>query len=143
MYLDAEARLAKVLSDSPDRRQEWDRFFKLRDDPRVTPIGRVLRRTSLDELPQLLNVILGAMSLVGPRPLPEYHFAEVKEPWRTDYLDVLPGMTGAWQVAGRSNSDLTEMGVLNSWYARNWSLWLDMTLLLRTLPVVCLGRGAY
>jgi undecaprenyl-phosphate galactose phosphotransferase len=143
MHLDAEQRLASVLSSSSERQAEWNRYFKLRDDPRVTAIGRILRRTSLDELPQLLNILVGSMSLVGPRPLPDYHYAQIPEQWRSDYLDVLPGLTGAWQVSGRSETDLGQMGLLNSWYVRNWSLWLDITLLLRTIPVVLRGRGAY
>jgi len=143
MYLDAELRLADLLSRSPENRAQWERYFKLRDDPRVTPIGRWLRRTSLDELPQLLNIVSGAMSLVGPRPLPAYHYEQIPGSWAADYLDVRPGLTGAWQVGGRSECDINEMAFLNSWYVRNWSLWLDLTLLLRTIPVVIFGRGAF
>jgi undecaprenyl-phosphate galactose phosphotransferase len=142
MYSDAEARLAKVLED-PARQDEWDRFHKLKEDSRVTGIGRLLRATSLDELPQLLNVLWGTMSLVGPRPLPEYHYEKMGEPFRSDYLDVKPGITGLWQVSGRSDEDLGRMTTLNSWYARNWSLWLDLTILLRTVPAVLFRRGAY
>ncbi len=143
MYIDAEERLKKLLESDAALREEWEQFHKLKRDPRVTRVGEFLRSTSLDELPQLLNVIAGQMSLVGPRPLPEYHFEKVDEPFASDYLDVTPGITGLWQVSGRADADLQRMVVLNSWYARNWSLWLDVTLLLRTVPVVLLRRGAY
>ncbi|NUN48944.1 MAG: exopolysaccharide biosynthesis polyprenyl glycosylphosphotransferase, partial [Candidatus Brocadiae bacterium] len=143
MYRDAEDRLEALLSADPDVRAEWERFHKLRDDPRVTPLGRLLRATSLDELPQLLNVLAGSMSLVGPRPLPDYHYEKFEEPFRSDYLEVKPGITGLWQVSGRSEADVARMAALNSWYARNWSLWLDLTLLARTIPVVLGRRGAW
>jgi undecaprenyl-phosphate galactose phosphotransferase len=142
MFRDAEERLTRVLED-PERRAEWDRYHKLKDDPRVTGFGRFMRATSLDELPQLLNVFWGTMSLVGPRPLPEYHYEKMEEPFRSDYLDVKPGITGLWQVSGRSDEDLSGMTTLNSWYARNWSLWLDLTIILRTVPAVLSRRGAY
>jgi undecaprenyl-phosphate galactose phosphotransferase len=143
MHSDAEARLEKVLAEDPARREEWEKYHKLKDDPRVTRVGRWLRKTSLDELPQLFNVLLGSMSLVGPRPLPEYHYEKFTEPYASDYLDVWPGITGLWQVSGRSEADVNRMAVLNSWYVRNWSLWLDVTLLLRTVPIVLIRRGAY
>ena len=106
-------------------------------------MGGLLRKWSLDEVPQLLNVIGGSMSLVGPRPLPEYHHDRIEEPQRSDYLDVHPGITGLWQVSGRSDNDIKQMALLNSWYVRNWSLWLDVTLLLRTIPAVFTRHGAY
>jgi undecaprenyl-phosphate galactose phosphotransferase len=143
MFLDAEERLAKILAEDGVRRAEWERFHKLREDPRVTRVGKFLRATSLDELPQFFNVIFGQMSLVGPRPLPQYHYDKFEEPFRSDYLDVLPGVTGLWQVSGRSDADLEQMALLNSWYAHNWSLWLDFTILLRTIPIVFFQRGAY
>lgn len=143
MFLDAEERLEKILAEDSVRKAEWERYHKLRDDPRVTRVGRFLRATSLDELPQFFNVIAGQMSLVGPRPLPQYHYDKFEEPFRSDYLDVLPGLTGLWQVSGRSDADLEQMALLNSWYAHNWSMWLDLTILLRTVPIVLFQRGAY
>jgi Undecaprenyl-phosphate galactose phosphotransferase WbaP len=143
MRADAERSLQEILESDPLRLAEWERAQKLRDDPRVTRLGRLLRVSSLDELPQLWNVIAGSMSLVGPRPLPAYHYEKFVEPFRTDYLHVKPGITGLWQVSGRGDSDLEAMAHLNAWYARNWSLWLDLTILLRTVPAVLRGRGAY
>ncbi len=106
-------------------------------------MGKLLRKWSLDEVPQIYNVIGGSMSLVGPRPLPDYHHERIGEPHRSDYLDVHPGITGLWQVSGRSDTKVEQMALLNSWYVRNWSLWLDVTLLLRTIPAVFGRRGAY
>lgn len=143
MFRDAEARLASLIASDATQRAEWERHQKLKHDPRVTRIGRFLRRTSLDELPQILNVIHGSMSLVGPRPLPQYHYERIPEPYSSDYLQVLPGITGLWQVSGRADNDVNTMATLNSVYARNWSLWLDVTLILRTLPAVVSSRGAY
>ena len=143
MHLDAEERLKKILDSDPLQRSEWERHYKLKTDPRITRMGGLLRKWSLDEVPQLLNVIIGTMSLVGPRPLPEYHHDRIEEPQRSDYLDVHPGITGLWQVSGRSDTDVKQMALLNSWYVRNWSLWLDVTLLLRTIPAVFSRKGAY
>lgn len=116
--------------------------FKIREDPRITPVGRLLRRTSLDELPQLFNVLWGHMSLVGPRPaIP----SEVQryQPWHKRRLEVAPGMTGLWQVSGRSELTFDEMVLLDLYYIENWSPLLDVQILLRTLPKVILGDGAY
>jgi exopolysaccharide biosynthesis polyprenyl glycosylphosphotransferase len=117
-------------------------FFKIRDDPRITRIGRVLRRTSMDELPQLFNVLMGDMSLVGPRPATP---AEVQryQPWHKQRLDVAPGMTGLWQVSGRSELSFDEMVLLDLYYIENWSPLLDLQMMLRTVPKVILGEGAY
>ena len=117
-------------------------IFKIKDDPRRTRVGRFLRRTSLDELPQLFNVMKGEMSLVGPRPpLPEE--VEQYEPWHRKRLQALPGMTGLWQVSGRSNLSFDEMVMLDIYYVENWSPWLDISILLRTIPKVIIGEGAY
>jgi lipopolysaccharide/colanic/teichoic acid biosynthesis glycosyltransferase len=115
--------------------------FKLANDPRVTRIGRILRRTSLDELPQLLNVLRGEMSLVGPRPVPTYEVAEYREAdtWR---LAALPGITGLWQVKGRAEVPFAEMVRMDREYVHNQSLWLDFRILVETVPVVLAGRGA-
>lgn len=117
-------------------------LFKMRDDPRRTRVGRFLRRTSLDELPQLFNVLLGDMSLVGPRP-PVPNEVEQYDDWHRRRLEVAPGLTGLWQVSGRSNLTFDEMVMLDLYYAENWSLGLDMKILLRTIPTVLLGEGAY
>jgi exopolysaccharide biosynthesis polyprenyl glycosylphosphotransferase len=117
-------------------------LFKIREDPRVTSIGRFLRRFSLDEVPNLLNVLRGEMSLVGPRPLPvrDHHLLA---PWHRRRSHVLPGMTGLWQIAGRSNLPFDDLVRLDFYYLENWSLWLDITILVRTVPAVIAGRGAY
>lgn len=121
-------------------RNETDGFFKISDDPRVTPVGRFLRRTSLDELPQLWNVLRGDMSLVGPRPLIPDEDARI-EGWERQRLTLRPGMTGFWQVAGSSRIPLHEMVTIDYLYGANWSLWEDLKLLLRTVPVVVGQRG--
>ena len=117
-------------------------IFKMRDDPRVTAVGRFLRQTSLDELPQLINVIRGEMSLVGPRPpIPEE--VEQYEAWHMKRLSVPPGITGLWQVSGRSELTFDEMVLLDLYYIEHWSPWLDLALLLRTVPKVVARDGAY
>jgi lipopolysaccharide/colanic/teichoic acid biosynthesis glycosyltransferase len=115
--------------------------FKLANDPRVTRMGRILRGTSLDELPQLVNVLKGEMSLVGPRPVPTYEFAEYQEA-DTCRLAALPGITGLWQVQGRADVSFVEMIRMDREYVRNQSLWLDLKILVATIPVVICGRGA-
>ena len=117
-------------------------LFKIRDDPRVTRVGRVLRRFSIDELPQLVNVLRGEMSLVGPRPLPERDFARLDAVHRKRYL-VLPGMTGLWQVSGRSELSFDELVRLDFYYIESWSIWLDLSILVRTVPTVLGRRGAW
>ena len=117
-------------------------LFKLRDDPRVTRVGAFLRRFSLDEVPQVLNVLRGEMSLVGPRPLPIRDFRLLEDWHRKRYL-VLPGMTGLWQIAGRSDLEFDDLVRLDFYYLENWSIWLDISILLRTVPAVAAGKGAY
>jgi exopolysaccharide biosynthesis polyprenyl glycosylphosphotransferase len=117
-------------------------LFKIRDDPRVTRVGRVLRRFSIDEVPNVLNVLRGEMSLVGPRPLPVRDHDRL-EPWHRRRSDVLPGMTGLWQIAGRSDLTFDDLVRLDFYYLENWSLWLDITILVRTIPAVLTRRGAY
>ena len=117
-------------------------LFKIRDDPRVTRVGRVLRRLSLDELPQLVNVLRGEMSLVGPRPLPLRDYALLEDWHRARYL-VLPGMTGLWQISGRSGLEFDDLVRLDFTYLENWSIWLDVSIIVRTIPAVLSGRGAY
>jgi len=121
---------------------EWDKDFKLKNDPRVTRIGNFLRKTSLDELPQLWNVIRGEMSLVGPRPVIE---AEL-ERYAGDvdyYLMAKPGMTGLWQVSGRNDIDYDTRVYFDSWYVKNWALWTDIAILFKTAGVVLRRDGAY
>lgn len=139
MYVDAPQRLAAYLAANPGAQEEWERYRKLRShDPRVTRVGRFLRRWSLDELPQLWNVLRGEMSLVGPRPyLPD----EVVLLGADGMLDVRPGMTGLWQVSGRNALDFRTREQLDRWYVSNWSLWLDLLVLLRTFPAIVRGES--
>ena len=143
MRPDAEEVLRATLEADPAKRAEWGEACKLRDDPRVTRIGRLLRVTSLDELPQLVNVLLGTMSLVGPRPLPDYHHARLPARVRDLREQVLPGVTGLWQVSGRSASGDEGLVRWDTYYVRNWSIWLDLLILARTITAVLTGRGAY
>lgn len=143
MYQDGDRILKEHLASDPEARAEWDTYQKLRgDDPRVTPIGKILRKYSLDELPQIFNVLKGDMSLVGPRPYLPREAALVGE-----YLPVIrmttPGITGLWQVSGRSEVAFDGRIQLDAWYVRNWSLWMDIIILFRTIGVVFLKKGAY
>lgn len=143
MVPDAEAVLLRKLRDNPELKAEWEKHYKLQKDPRITFIGRFLRKTSLDELPQLWCVLTGTMALVGPRPLPPYHHQELHS--RTQHLrvKVRPGLTGLWQVSGRSDSGTAGMDRWDTYYVTNWSVWLDIIILARTVRVVLLGSGAY
>jgi Undecaprenyl-phosphate galactose phosphotransferase WbaP len=143
MVPDAEAVLKKALEEDPELKKEWSQHCKLKKDPRITWAGRFLRRTSLDELPQLFNVIAGQMSLIGPRPLPAYHYQLLSETARRLREKVHPGMTGLWQVSGRSGSGTLGMNRWDVYYVRNWSLWLDLVILARTFRTVIKGSGAY
>jgi lipopolysaccharide/colanic/teichoic acid biosynthesis glycosyltransferase len=138
MYIDAERQQA----DLEDLNEASGALFKIREDPRLTPVGRLLRRFSLDELPQLANVLRGEMSLVGPRPLPERDYRMLEDWHRKRYL-VLPGITGLWQVSGRSELDFDDLVHLDFIYLEHWSLALDLTILLKTIPAVVSQRGAY
>jgi len=139
MVPNADALKRELLA----RNQMTGPVFKMRDDPRVTPVGRWLRKFSLDELPQLWSVLKGDMSLVGPRPPSAEEFAAFK-PWQHGKLAVIPGITCLWQVQGRSEiADFDQWASLDLEYIRNWSLWLDLKILLKTIPVVIAGKGAY
>lgn len=143
MVPDAEQVLTKHLAADPELQREWDTFHKLRDDPRVTRLGRLLRRLSVDELPQLFNVLRGDMSLVGPRPLPDYHVEELDPAVVKLRERVRPGVTGMWQVSGRSAVGTAGMERFDGYYVRNWSVWLDTVILVRTIKAVIRGSGAY
>ncbi|MBL8033870.1 MAG: sugar transferase, partial [Leptospiraceae bacterium] len=143
MYADAEERLKEVLSSDANARAEWKKTFKLKNDPRVTRLGNFLRKSSLDELPQLINVLKGEMSLVGPRPVPEQELAERYRDKADYYKLVRPGMTGLWQISGRSDVSYDQRVNMDTWYVFNWSLYIDMVILYKTLGVVLKKRGAY
>lgn len=142
MYLDADERLKTLLESCAGCREEWERDFKLKNDPRVTTIGRFLRKTSLDELPQLINVLNGEMSLVGPRPIIEAEIAKYGEMYHY-FTAVKPGITGLWQVSGRNDVDYDERVQLDVWYVRNWSIELDLEILIKTAIVVVGREGSY
>lgn len=142
MVPDAEEKLKKYLAENPEARREWEESFKLTNDPRVTKLGGWLRKTSLDELPQLWNVILGDMSLVGPRPIVEDEVPKYGKNIREYYM-VLPGITGMWQVSGRSDTTYPERVAMDTWYVRNWSVWIDIMYLFKTVKAVLQGKGAY
>ncbi len=142
MIVNSQAVLQTLLATDAQARAEWERDFKLKDDPRITPIGHFIRQTSLDELPQLWNVLKGEMSLVGPRPVvqPELErYGEDKE----YYLMAKPGMTGLWQVSGRNDVDYATRVYLDGWFVKNWSLWYDIAILFKTVGVVLRQDGAY
>ena len=142
MCVDAKEKLEQLLRTDPEAKAEWEKDFKLKNDPRITKSGAFLRKTSLDELPQIFNVLKGEMSLVGPRPIIRDEMVRYGE-YINDYLMVKPGITGMWQVSGRSDIDYTERVLLDSWYTRNWSVWLDLMLLWRTGKIVFQCKGAY
>lgn len=143
MHVNAEKILENRLESDPAFREQWEQGFKLREDPRITPMGRFLRKTSLDELPQLVNVLRNEMSLVGPRPLPRYHHDMLPERVCRLRERVKPGMTGMWQVSGRSEAGNEGLVKWDAYYVRNWSVWLDIVIMVRTLRVVLTGRGAF
>lgn len=142
MRVDAEARLAQVLAADAAAREEWARDHKLRRDPRVTPLGDFLRRSSLDELPQFFNVLRGDMSLVGPRPIVEAERAKYGRRFQ-HYCAVRPGITGLWQISGRNDVAYRTRVALDTCYAKNKSLGLDLYILIMTVPSVLRARGVY
>ncbi len=142
MVQNADQVLREYLKRDPELRQEWERDHKLRSDPRITRMGQFLRKTSLDELPQLWNVLRGEMSLVGPRPIVREEISKYGDKFAL-YAQVKPGLTGLWQVSGRSDTTYEERVELDAYYVRNWSIWLDIYILARTIWVVLFGKGAY
>lgn len=142
MVINSQEVLAELLDNDPVARAEWNTTFKLKNDPRVTSIGDFLRRTSLDELPQLFNVLKGEMSLVGPRPIITDELARYNDEVAY-YLLSKPRMTGLWQVSGRSDVDYDTRVYLDAWYVKNWSMWNDIAILFKTIGVVLKRDGAY
>jgi lipopolysaccharide/colanic/teichoic acid biosynthesis glycosyltransferase len=143
MYRDAEQRLEPFLATNPQLRQGWEARFKLANDPRlISVVGTLLRRLSVDELPQLWSVVKGEMSLIGPRPFPEYHLSEFPSEFRELRRQVRPGLTGLWQVMIRSNGGLDVQQLYDPYCIRNWSTWLDLWILFRTVRAILVGNGA-
>jgi Undecaprenyl-phosphate galactose phosphotransferase WbaP len=142
MHVDAERMLNECLQGHPNLRAEWEQNHKLRDDPRVTRVGRFLRKTSLDELPQLWNVLRGEMSLAGPRPIVDAEVSRYDKNYEL-YRRIRPGMSGFWQVSGRSDIDYKIRIAMDAYYVRNWSVWLDLIILARTVRIVLFGHGAF
>jgi len=141
MVLDADARLKEILETDPEARAEWETLQKLSHDPRITPLGHFIRKTSIDELPQLINILKGEMSIVGPRPIVENEISKYGEYYR-DYCSVRPGLTGLWQVEGRSDTTYEERVQLDARYANERTFTGDIMIMLRTVPAVLFSRGA-
>lgn len=142
MVINADKMLDKILAEHPEMREEWERDRKFTNDPRVTKIGKILRKTSIDELPQLWNVFVGEMSFIGPRPVTEPELAKYGDKVPL-ILSVSPGLSGMWQISGRSATGYEERINLDSYYIQNWSIWLDLWIILKTAWVVLKGKGAY
>ncbi len=142
MCVDADKKLKELLEINSQARIEWEKDFKLKEDPRITKSGAYLRKTSLDELPQIFNVLKGEMSLVGPRPIVSEEIPRYGK-YISDYYMVRPGITGLWQTSGRNDTGYEERVRMDSWYVRNWNIWFDIVLLWRTFKVAIKGKGAY
>ena len=142
MVMNAEQILKKALEENDELREEWEQNFKLKKDLRITRVGKLLRKTSLDELPQLWNVVKKEMSLIGPRPIVNEEIPLYRSDFEI-YKRVLPGMTGMWQISGRNNVSYDERVALDVYYVQNWSIWLDIHILMHTFLAAALGRGAY
>ncbi len=143
MFSDSKERLEELLANDPEIKKEWETNYKLKNDPRVTKIGDLIRKTSMDELPQIFNVLKGEMSLVGPRPVVADELEKYYKESAEYYKMVKPGITGFWQVSGRSDTDYDFRVKVDTWYVYNWSLWLDIMVLIKTVRVVLLREGAY
>lgn len=142
MCINSQEILEQILATDPVRREEWEKDRKFQDDPRVTKFGKFLRKTSLDELPQLFNILKGDMSLIGPRPVTEPELVKYGE-YKDYVLSVTPGLSGLWQVSGRSDTGYEERISFDTFYIQNWSIWLDIWILIKTVWVVINGKGAY
>jgi len=143
MVMDAEERLYDYLEKNPNEKEEWNNHFKLLNDPRIIPFaGNFIRKYSIDELPQILNVLKGEMSLVGPRPLPDYHLNKLDTEFNILRTKVHTGLTGLWQISVRSDGNQQQLMELDSYYIRNWSIWLDLYILVQTISVVLIPKGA-
>ena len=142
MVMDADEQLQKILAENPQMRKEWEKDRKFTNDPRVTGIGKILRKTSIDEIPQFYNVLVGEMSFIGPRPVTRPELARYGD--KADFiLSVQPGLSGMWQISGRSDTGYEERITLDSYYIHNWSVWLDVWIIIKTIFVVLRGKGAY
>ena len=141
MYSNADEVLKKMLDENPEMKKEWEERFKLKEDPRITPLGKFLRKTSLDELPQFLNVLTGEMSIIGPRPIVKDEIAYYGEDFSI-FSMVKPGITGLWQISGRSDVDYETRVKMDVYYVTNWSIWLDYYIFLNTFIAVLFRRGA-
>ncbi len=142
MFIDADRQLKKLLESNPEIREEWEKNHKLQKDPRITGLGKILRRTSLDEFPQLINILKGEMSLVGPRPIVDDEI----EKYGDDYgrvFSITPGLTGFWQISGRSDTNYRDRVAYDIYYLQNWSVWLDLWIIFMTFGSVIKGKGAY
>jgi lipopolysaccharide/colanic/teichoic acid biosynthesis glycosyltransferase len=144
MYVDADKRVAEILQNDSSLRKEWEKNYKLKNDPRVTRLGKYLRRTSLDELPQLFNVLVGQMSIVGARPVVPEELEKYYKETALSYCAMKPGLTGPWQVGKRNDiDDYRERVALDHWYALNSSIWLDLKIICKTVLRVVRPKGAY
>ena len=142
MVTNADQMLEKILAEHPDMRKEWERDRKFTNDPRVTKLGKILRKTSLDELPQLWNILCGEMSFVGPRPVTESELDRYGK-YSQFILSVQPGLSGMWQISGRSDTGYEERITLDTYYIQNWSVWIDIWIIIKTFWVVIKGKGFY
>ena len=142
MAVDAQEQLQKILNSDPAIKEEWEKNHKLHNDPRITGIGKLLRNTSMDEFPQLINILKGEMSLVGPRPVVDDEVEKYGEDFNRIF-SIRPGLTGLWQVSGRSNTDYHDRVAYDTYYLQSWSVWLDLWVLFKTIGVVLRGKGAY
>ena len=143
MVQDAQAVLERHLAQNPEAAAEWAATRKLKSDPRVTRFGRFLRASSLDELPQLLNILRGDMSCVGPRPVPRDELLQNYGPFAFDYIRARPGLTGVWQVSGRNDVTYAERVAMDKHYVQNWSAWTDFVIMVRTVPATLARRGSF
>lgn len=142
MVKNADAALAECLARDPELAREWAENHKLKNDPRLTRTGHFLRKTSLDELPQILNILKGEMTLVGPRPIVSAEKAKYGR-YFDEYCESRPGLTGLWQTSGRNNTTYSQRVAFDHYYLNHWSIWLDFWILAKTIPVALSGRGAY